>query len=464
MLAPISFERVEKALSTPSGWVELALVLLCFAAGWAVDRAIVARKREGVVPSELAKGAFRIVMPVVALLLLYFGRAIWRTYGTPLFFDAGVVLALALAAIRILVYMLRRLVPNAQWLKSSERTVSLVVWALVALHVLGVTPQLAEELDSVTLPLGASRFTLLALVKGIVAVLLTIALTLWFAGLIESRLMKTDLDLSHKALASKFIKAVLVIIGVLIALQSIGLDLTVLSVFGGALGVGIGLGLQKLASNYIAGFVILLDRSIRLGDLVTVGDRYGAVTKVTSRYVVVRSLDSVEAIVPNETMVTTTVLNHSLSARDARVAIQIQVAYGTDLEAGAGAADRGRPRQPPGRDRRRPGARGVRAALRRERHRPRTRRVDPRPRERPAQPAKRPQPRPVEGVPAERDRRAVPAARGADRGHACRFPTGTGLTQINGGLDTPRVQCATGRCPHGRGTAAYPAGVVSTNQ
>ena len=332
MLAPLSFERVEKALSTPSGWVELVLVILCFAAGWAVDRAIVARKREGVVPSGLAKGAFRIVMPVVALLLLYFGRAFWRSYGTPLFFNAGVVLALALAAIRILVYALRRLVPNAHWLKSSERTVSLFVWALVALHVLGVTPEIAAELDSVRLPIGRAELSLLKIATGIVAVLFTIAATLWVSGLIESRLMKTDLDLSQKALASKFVKAVLVIVGVLTALQAIGLDLTVLSVFGGALGVGIGLGLQKLASNYIAGFVILLERSIRLGDLVTVGDRYGAVTKVTSRYVVVRSLDSVEAIVPNETMVTTTVLNHSLSARDARVAIQIQVAYGTDLE------------------------------------------------------------------------------------------------------------------------------------
>ncbi len=332
MLAPLSFERVEKALSTPSGWVELALVILCFAAGWAIDRAIVARKREGVVPSGLAKGAFRIVMPVVALLLLYFGRAFWRSYGTPLFFNAGVVLALALAAIRILVYALRRLVPNAHWLKSSERTVSLFVWALVALHVLGVTPEIAAELDSIRLPIGRAELSLLKIATGIVAVLFTIAATLWVSGLIESRLMKTDLDLSQKALASKFIKAVLVVVGVLTALQSIGLDLTVLSVFGGALGVGIGLGLQKLASNYIAGFVILLERSIRLGDLVTVGDRYGAVTKVTSRYVVVRSLDSVEAIVPNETMVTTTVLNHSLSARDARVAVQIQVAYGTDLE------------------------------------------------------------------------------------------------------------------------------------
>jgi len=284
------------------------------------------------VPSSLAKGAFRIVMPVVALLLVYFGRAFWRSYGTPLFFNAGIVLALALAAIRILVYALRRLVPNAHWLKSSERTVSLVVWALVALHVLGVTPEIAAELDAIRLPIGRAELSLLKIATGVVAVLFTISATLWVSGLIESRLMKTDLDLSQKALASKFIKAVLVVVGVLIALQSIGLDLTVLSVFGGALGVGIGLGLQKLASNYIAGFVILLERSIRLGDLVTVGDRYGAVTKVTSRYVVVRSLDGVEAIVPNETMVTTTVLNHSLSARDARVAIQIQVAYGTDLE------------------------------------------------------------------------------------------------------------------------------------
>jgi small-conductance mechanosensitive channel len=332
VLAPVSFERIERALAAPTGWVELGLVVACFAAGWLVDRAILARRRDGVQRSGLVKGAARIAMPVTALLLLYVGRIFWRPWGTPLFFDVGIVLALALAAIRILVFTLRRLVPNAQWLKSSERTVAFVVWTLVALHMLGVTPELAQELDAVRLPLGRAELTLLSLLKGIVAVLLTIAITLWVAGLIESRLMKTDLDLSQKALVAKFVKAVLVVIGVLVALQSIGLDLTVLSVFGGALGVGIGLGLQKLASNYIAGFVILLDRSIRLGDLVTVGDRYGTVTKVTSRYVVVRSLDSVEAIVPNETMVTTTVLNHSLSAREARVATQIQVAYGTDLD------------------------------------------------------------------------------------------------------------------------------------
>jgi small-conductance mechanosensitive channel len=171
--------------------------------------------------------------------------------------------------------------------------------------------------------------------QGVFAVVLTLAITLWLSGLIEQRLMKSHLDLSQRALAAKFVRAVLIVVGILIAFQSIGFDLTLLSVFGGALGVGIGLGLQKLASNYIAGFVILIDRSIRLGDLInliTVDSRYGVVSEATSRYVVVRSLDGVEAIVPNETLVTTTVLNHSYSTKDVRVAVQISVAYDTDLD------------------------------------------------------------------------------------------------------------------------------------
>ena len=131
---------------------------------------------------------------------------------------------------------------------------------------------------------------------------------------------------------AKFLRAVLLVVGVLVALQAIGFDLTLLTVFGGALGVGIGLGLQKLAANYIAGFTILLDRSIRLGDMITVDGRYGVVSRVTSRYVVVKSLDGVEAIVPNETLITTTVLNHSYTAPEVRIGITIQVAYDSDID------------------------------------------------------------------------------------------------------------------------------------
>ncbi|MDH5287228.1 MAG: mechanosensitive ion channel [Betaproteobacteria bacterium] len=332
MFGPIDFARLERLLATPLGWAELALTVACFAVGRLVDRAILRRSAHAPPGTRLVAGVTRMAMPLVALALLFVARIAWNRYAISRFIDLGIVLAGALAGIRMLLFTLRRLAPNVAWLKGWERAISFTVWTLVALHLLGITPEIAEELDAHRLPLGKGEASLLTLLKGAAAILVTIAVSLWLSGLVEQRLMKTDMDLSHRALLSKFVSAVLLVVGVLVALQTIGLDLTVLSVFGGALGVGIGLGLQKLASNYIAGFVILMDRSIRLGDLITVSDRHGVVTNVTSRYCVVRSLDGVEAIVPNETLVTTTVLNHSFSAKDVRVAVAVQVAYGTDLD------------------------------------------------------------------------------------------------------------------------------------
>ena len=331
MFEPIAFDRIEATLTNPAGWLELALTLACFLVGFIGDRYLERRSEAQQTRLHLPGGVVRFAMPIIAFVLLIVVRAVWKRYLPPLFLDAGILLSIALAAIRMIVYTLRRLVPNASWLKGSERTVAFVVWTFVALHALGILPQLAEEMDGVRLPIG-SGITLRTIVEGVVAVTVTLALTLWLSGLIEQRLMRTHLDLSQRALASRFVRAVLLVIGILVALQSIGFDLTLLSVFGGALGVGIGLGLQKLASNYIAGFVILLDRSIRLGDLVTVDNRHGVVTRVTSRYVVVRGYDGNQAIVPNETLVTTTVLNHALGNRDLRVPIQIMVSYTADVD------------------------------------------------------------------------------------------------------------------------------------
>src|SRR6185436_12048013 len=197
----------------------------------------------------------------------------------------------------------------------------------------GVLPELRADLDAVAIPIGSKHVSMLELLKGIVVVVLTIALCLWFSGVVEQRLQKAaKLDTSVRAVISKVVRALLLAFGVLIALQAVGIDLTLLTVFGGALGVGIGLGLQKLASNYIAGFTILLDRSIRMGDVITVDNRNGVVAKLTSRYVIVRSLDGVEAVVPNETLVTTTVLNHSYTNREIRVAVPVQVGYDSDVE------------------------------------------------------------------------------------------------------------------------------------
>jgi len=140
------------------------------------------------------------------------------------------------------------------------------------------------------------------------------------------------LDTSLRAVFARLGKSLLVVIAVLIVLPVLGIDLTVLSVFGGALGVGLGLGLQKIASNYVSGFIILLDRSIRLNDVITADHQHGAVTRIKTRYVVVRSLNGVEAIIPNDILVTTTVVNHSYTDKRVRIALKVQVAYNSQIE------------------------------------------------------------------------------------------------------------------------------------
>lgn len=335
MIGPLDYTRLESALGDPRSWIDLGVVALCCGLAWLIDRRFAQRATASEQHrTRLQAGVGRVVFSLVGLMLLAIGRAIYQhSVGKPLFIDIAIPLLVALAAIRMLVYGMRRLFAQQAWLKTSERAIAFTIWALVVLYFIGVLPEVAHALDEVVLPIGKSSVSLLTIGKGIGAVLLTLIVTLWVSSLLERRLLNaTSLDTNTKALASKLLRALLLVVGVLIALQAIGFDLTLLTVFGGALGVGVGLGLQKLAANYIAGFTILLERAIRLGDMITVDNRLGRVARVTSRYVVVRSLDGIEAIIPNETLVTTTVLNHSSASHDIRVAVPIQVAYDTDLD------------------------------------------------------------------------------------------------------------------------------------
>jgi small-conductance mechanosensitive channel len=334
MLAPIDFRYVEHSLATPLGWADLGLVAVSLGIAWLVDRRVW-RAREASGDKGSLRGSFaRVVLPLTALLLVLIAAGAYRRYvGPPFFLGIAAPLLVALAAIRMIVYGLRRLFRSQSWVPTSERAIAFGVWALVILYFLGLLPEIAAALDDIQIPIGRTRTSLLSIGTAILVVVFTLIVTLWISGLIEQRLVQaTHFDVNLRVVLGKFVRASLLLVGVLIALQAIGFDLTLLSVFGGALGIGIGLGLQKLASNYIAGFTILLDRSIRLGDMVTVDGRYGTVAKVTSRYVVVRSLDGVEAIVPNETLVTTTVLNHSYTTRNVRIAVQVQVSSDSDIE------------------------------------------------------------------------------------------------------------------------------------
>ncbi|MDQ2928951.1 MAG: mechanosensitive ion channel, partial [Pseudomonadota bacterium] len=164
---------------------------------------------------------------------------------------------------------------------------------------------------------------------------IVLVLALWISGGIERRLLRNAIgqDLSLRKIAATLVRAVLLFVGLMFALSAVGIDLTALSVLGGAIGVGIGFGLQKIAANYMSGFIILAERSIRIGDMVKVDGFEGRITDIRTRYTVIRSLGGREAIVPNETLITTRVENLSLA--DPRVLVQtgVQVAYGTDVRA-----------------------------------------------------------------------------------------------------------------------------------
>jgi len=194
-------------------------------------------------------------------------------------------------------------------------------------------PEVVEVLDGFGFHIGKQRISVLTILQGLLSVAITVVIALWAGRTIEARLLNArGMDLNFRIVLSKLVKTLLVIIAILIALPAVGIDITVLSVFGGAVGVGLGLGLQKIAANYVSGFVILLDRSISPGALVTIDGRYGEVTKLTARYVVVKGMDGTEAIIPNETVITSVVVNHSYSDRSVRVDIPIQVSYTSDVD------------------------------------------------------------------------------------------------------------------------------------
>jgi small-conductance mechanosensitive channel len=334
MLTPLNLELLQSALRTREGWIEMVAILLCVAVGWWADRRIrLASERESRMIKFGAGSVNRLIFPLTTLALLLVIQAVVRHWHVPVFFPIAIPLVIALALIRLFVYALRNLFGTRGAVLASERAISFTIWGALLLYYVGILPEIGAALEETRMPIGRAEVSLLDLGRDALAVIVVLILALWISSLIEQRLMRvTHFDSNLRVLLAKLFRAILILVGVLVALSFVGIDLTVLSVFGGAVGVGIGLGLQKLASNYIAGFTILLDRSIRVGDMITVDNRFGVVSKVTARYVVVRSLDGVEAIVPNETLVTTTVLNHSYTSKEVKIGITLQVAYGTDLD------------------------------------------------------------------------------------------------------------------------------------
>ena len=322
-------------------WEVLALALI-LAVSWALSFRLRQRERFSGASGQSALRAFgvgslkRISFPVVALLLVLALRQGLKVaqLGHLSLFDLAIPLLVSWVLVRVLVYVLRCVFSSGGFLTSFERLITSAIWVGVVLNISGLDDPLIELFEQVSFSIGKQTLNLWMLVHGAVTVGVTLLLALWVASLVENRLMAAEqMDANVREVLARLAKAMLSVIALLCSLSLVGIDVTALSVFGGALAVGLGLGLQKIASNYVSGFIILLDRSIRLGNLVAVDDQTsGTVMQITTRYTVLRTLSGVEVIIPNEYLVNNIVRNLSFTDTRVRVAVSVQVAYRADLE------------------------------------------------------------------------------------------------------------------------------------
>jgi small-conductance mechanosensitive channel len=279
-------------------------------------------------------GLQRLQLPLTALALVLVGRAALKHWHSVHLLNVAVPLLTALAIVRVVVYALRRVFAPGGLLRTFERAVAWIVWLAVAVYIAGLAPDVIGFLEDIGIHVGDQRISLLMVLQGLLVVSVTLLSALWLGSAIESRLMgASHLDMSLRVVLSKLTRALVTLVALLLALRAVGFDLTLLSVFGGALGVGLGFGLQKIASNYVSGFIILMDRSASLGDLITVDRFTGQITRITARYVVLKALDGTETLVPNETLVASPVVNHSYSDSRVRTAVTVLIDYGSDFDA-----------------------------------------------------------------------------------------------------------------------------------
>ncbi len=316
---------------------ELLSLIGCLIAAWLVVwllRRALTQTKEQSADSVLfgRRGIDGVLFPLISLAVVYTLSV--TLFAAPEFalFRIATLMLCALAGIRLIARVVALAYPDSTAGRLIEQFFSWAIWLGIVLWLVGVLPIVTKELDAITFNLGKSKVSLLGLFEGLLAALLVIVLSLWISAVIERRLLSDAVsDLSLRKVATNAIRVLLLIVGLLFALSALGVDLTALSVLGGAVGVGLGFGLQKLASNYVSGFVILLERSLRIGDNVKIDGFEGRVVDIKTRYTMIRSVNGREAIVPNEKVITERVENLSLSDPKVLVVTNITVSYDSDV-------------------------------------------------------------------------------------------------------------------------------------
>lgn len=334
------FDKAASVLA-PESVFQLSVILVCGLTAWLANRRVM-RALETQTRDVAASGwrdtvvaaAERLMFPTLGLFLLLIARGIVsRVQSAAPLLDTALTLLAAFIAIRAVAFVLQRGFAHGAPTRSWVAIISTFIWAIVALHLLGWLGDILDWMDQAALVFGQTRISLLTLVRLTFSIVLLLLLALWLARWTEHRLERLSrFDVGTRIGLAKFTRFTLLALAILTSLRMAGIDLTALAVFGGALGVGLGFGLQRIASNFVSGIILVFDRSIRPGDIITVGNNMGEVKALHARYVVVRSRDGIETLIPNETLITTDVINWTYSDRRVRVKIPVQTSYADDPE------------------------------------------------------------------------------------------------------------------------------------
>jgi small-conductance mechanosensitive channel len=274
-----------------------------------------------------------LLFPLVALVLTYSAMLVLAQRQPVALLRVAVPVLISLAGIRFLARVLTVVFPASRFARLVERLFSWLAWMAAVLWIVGLLPAVMDEMEAIHFVFGKSKVSLLSLVQGLLSSGVVLVLALWISAALEKRILRETVDdLSLRKVAANAIRALLLLVGLLFALSATGVDLTALSVLGGAIGVGLGFGLQKLAANYVSGFVILFERSLRIGDTVRVDQFEGTVMDIKTRYTLIRSLSGRESIVPNEKMITERIENLSLADPRILLTTDVTVGYDSDVD------------------------------------------------------------------------------------------------------------------------------------
>ena len=326
------FQNLVAHFGDSAMWVELGVLALSLGLAYGLAR-WVGRGHSG---DSVWLGRHTLdglLFPVLVLIFIYASRYGLAQFQKVALLQLALPIFMSLAVIRLCVRVLYASFPDSQAFKLVERVISWIAWGVAVLWITGLLPAMLLELEQITLPFGKPHINVRTVIEGGFSAALILVLVLWLAATIENRVLrKTVSDLSMRKVAGNMIRALLLLMGLLFVLSAVGIDLTALSVMGGALGVGIGFGLQKLAANYVSGFVILLERSLRIGDTVKVDGFEGTVTDIKTRYTLIRAVNGRESVVPNEMIITQRIENFSLADKKVVVVLPVSVGYDSDVD------------------------------------------------------------------------------------------------------------------------------------